>query len=318
VPDLVALATTAEHFSKTPGAVLAMLAVMSGMEHILGGPGTGDVRLDDGDIHVVQDGNPGAPALLLIQNAAAPIALWDPMVPSLASSYRVIRVDLLGHARSSPAAGYSVPAQAHRAGAVLDKLGVNWVTAIGHSSGGMVATALAEQRPGNVAALALINTGPSRDAKIPDPPLARLLTVPLAGPLLWRLKTEGTIRKSARTGFTRPIGVPDALIEHLQGMTYQSFTATMRGYWDYISERNIPDRIAALGLPVLVIFGADDQRWYSSSAADYRDVPGARVELLPGVGHTPIMEDPQTTATFLLDFAAAHAPGPDTAAHGPA
>ena len=46
-------------------------------------------------------------------------------------------------------------------------------------------------------------------------------------------------------------------------------------------------------------------RWRSSSAAAYRDVPGARVELLPGVGHTPMLEDPQTTGTLLLRFAVA-------------
>ena len=31
------------------------------------------------------------------------------------------------------------------------------------------------------------------------------------------------------------------------------------------------------------------------------------VELLPGVGHTPMMEDPQATGTLLLEFAAAAA-----------
>jgi pimeloyl-ACP methyl ester carboxylesterase len=36
-------------------------------------------------------------------------------------------------------------------------------------------------------------------------------------------------------------------------------------------------------------------------------VPGARVELLPGVGHTPMMEAPQATGELLLDFAAAAA-----------
>ena len=261
------------------------------------------VMSDVGDVHVVQDGRPGAPAVLLIQNAVTPIALWDPLVPALAGDCHVIRADLVGHGRSSP--GYDVPAQASRASDVLDRLGAGRAMVIGHSSGGMVATALAEQQPGQVAALALINTGPSLDAKIPDPPLARLLTAPLAGRLLWQLKTEGTIRKAARTGFTRPVDIPGAFIEHLQRMTYRSFAATMSGYSDYLSQRSIPDRIAALGLPVLVIFGAEDRRWRSASAAAYRDVPGARVEMLPGVGHTPIVEDPPTTAALLLDFAAA-------------
>jgi pimeloyl-ACP methyl ester carboxylesterase len=263
---------------------------------------------DDDDLPVVQDGSPGAPVLLLLQNAAAPPALWDPVVPSLAAACRVIRIDALGPGPSSRA-GYDVPAQVRRAGAALDRLGVDRVTAIGHSSGGIVATALAEQRPGQVAALALINTGPSLDAKIPDAPFARLLDVPLAGPLLWRMKTDATIRKAAQTAFTRPVDIPDALVAHMQDMTYRSFTATMRGYRDYLQQRSIPGRLSGLGLPVLVIFGTDDRRWRSASAAAYRDVPGARVELLPGVGHTPIVEDPQTTAKLLLDFAAAASAG---------
>jgi pimeloyl-ACP methyl ester carboxylesterase len=273
------------------------------------GPDAGQpvMRLDDGDVTVVQDGRPGGPAVLLLQNAVAPIALWDPVVPPLADGYRVIRADLLGRGTSGPAARCDVAAQARRAGALLDRLGVDRVTAIGHSSGGIVATALAEQRPGKVAALVLINTGPSPGAKLPEPMAARLMQVPLVGQLLWQLKTRDTVRNAARTAFTRPVDTPDTLIEHTLAMTYRSFAATMRGYRDYISERSIPGRLAALGLPVLVVFGAEDRRWRASSAAGYRDVPGARVELLPGVGHTPIIEDPQTTAKLLLDFAAAHA-----------
>ena len=60
---------------------------------------------------------------------------------------------------------------------------------------------------------------------------------------------------------------------------------------NYLKQQGLPARLAALGLPVLVIFGADDHRWRSSSAAAYRVVPGARVELLPDVGHTPMQED---------------------------
>ena len=222
------------------------------------------------------------------------------MVPRLTGAYRVIRVDLLGHGRSSsPAGGYDIPAQARRVGAALDRLGTGQVTVIGHSTGGSVATALAEARPDVVVALALIDTGPSPDAYIDQGLLGRLLLVQLPGRLLWGLRTEATIRKAMRTAFTRPVEIPDAFIASARGMTYRAVAGTMRGSLNYLRQRSLPDRLAALGLPVLVTFGAEDQRWRSSSAAAYRVVPGARVELLPGVGHTPMLEDPRTTGKVL-------------------
>lgn len=189
-------------------------------EHLPGDPDAGDrfVRLDDGDMHVVENGKPGAPALLLIHGTGGSTAWWDPVVPRLAGAYRVIRVDLFGHGRSaSPAGGYDIPTQARRVGAALDRLGADGVAVIGHSTGGSVATALAEQRPDLVAALALIDTGPDPDAFIPQGLLSRLLLAPLPGRLLWPLRTEATIRKAMRTAFTRPVDIPDALVEDARG-----------------------------------------------------------------------------------------------------
>jgi pimeloyl-ACP methyl ester carboxylesterase len=80
------------------------------------------------------------------------------------------------------------------------------------------------------------------------------------------------------------------------GMTHRALAGTARGSDDYMRQQSFPDRLAALGVAVLVIFGTEDARFPSSSAAAYRVVPGARVELLPGAGHTPMMEDPQATA----------------------
>lgn len=275
-------------------------------EHIFGAQDTRDgfVRLDDGDIHVVQDGPEGAPAVVLIHGTGASTDWWDPVVPQLAGACRVIRIDLAGHGRSaSPAGGYGIPAQARRAGAVLDRLGAGQVTVIGHSTGGTVATALAEQRPGKVTALALIGIGPSLDAVADQGVLGRLLLAPLPGRLLWSLRTKAMVRKALRTAFTRPVDIPDAIITATLGMTHRALAGTSRASDDYLRQQSLPGRLAALGLPVLVIFGADDQRWRSSSATAYHAVPGARVEMLPGIGHTPMMEDPQTTGKLLLDFA---------------
>ncbi len=46
------------------------------------------VRLDDGEMHVVEDGRASAPALLLIHGTAGSTAWWDPIVPVLAETRR--------------------------------------------------------------------------------------------------------------------------------------------------------------------------------------------------------------------------------------
>jgi pimeloyl-ACP methyl ester carboxylesterase len=103
------------------------------------------------------------------------------------------------------------------------------------------------------------------------------------------------------------VDIPDAFIEDALRMTYRAFVGTIRAPQTYLGERSLPDRLAALGLPLLVIFGTEDQRWPSAGAAAYGVVPGTRIELLAGVGHLPIMEDAQATGKLLLDFAVAAA-----------
>jgi pimeloyl-ACP methyl ester carboxylesterase len=78
----------------------------------------------------------------------------------------------------------------------------------------------------------------------------------------------------------------------------------LRRYAEYIAERTVPERLAALEVPVLVVFGAADPRWDPASARRYDAVPNARVEMLPGVGHLPILEAPEATSKLLLGFTA--------------
>jgi pimeloyl-ACP methyl ester carboxylesterase len=134
-----------------------------------------------GDLHIVQSGPPSAPTVVLLHGLGGSTAWWEPVLPALPDLY-VVRVELLGHGSSArPAGGYGIAEQARRVGAVLDHLGVRRATLVGHSTGGMVATSLAEQRPDLVTALALIDTGPRTDAFIGDNLISRLLSVPVVG-----------------------------------------------------------------------------------------------------------------------------------------
>jgi pimeloyl-ACP methyl ester carboxylesterase len=263
------------------------------------------VPVGDGDLNVVESGPRDAPVLLLIHGTAGSTVWWDPVVPILDGTHLVVRVDLLGHGKSAkPVADYSIAAHARRIGDVLDKLGVSRAVVVGHSAGGSVATALCEQQRGRVAALVLIDTGPRPDAYIPQGIVSKVLPVPVVGELLWRLRTDGLVRGGLATAFTRKVSLPDEIVADVRGMTYRAFTETSRGFLAYLSQRALPARLAGLQLPVTVIFGTDDRRWRASSSADYRAIPNVQIELLQGVGHTPMFEDPERTGALLTAFAA--------------
>lgn len=269
------------------------------------------LSLRDGEIHVYQDGPPDAPALLLIHGTAVSARSWEPMVPLLTESHRVIRIDLLGCGRSArpDGASYAVPDQALRAGAALDRLGVEHAIVAGHSSGGAVATALAEQRPDLVTAIALVDTGPEMAAYVAKEGAIRPAssTDPSsAGATLAEL-TDDQLRQAMADGFRPGYAIPRAYVELFRGVDLEVFAASSRAIRAYLDERSLPERLAPLDRPLLVLFGEQDSRWRPSSAADYRAVPGATIELLPGVGHSPILEDPPLTAAPLLAFTTRHA-----------
>ena len=258
--------------------------------------------MDDGEIYVRQDGPGDAPALVLIHGNASSSRSWDELAPMLTRSHHVIRIDLLGYGRSAkPEDGsYALPDQARRAGAAIDRLGVERVIAVGQSSGGAAATALAEQRPDLVTALVLISTGPHLSAHI-APPAA-------IDPSQWPDVTDDQLRQFASSWSSRPgYQIPLDILNEARAMTFHSLTKTTQASREYLKERPLPSRLASLSKPFLVIFGEEDRRWRSSSTADYRAVHGATVEILPGLGHMPILEDPARTASCLLAFTAAQA-----------
>jgi pimeloyl-ACP methyl ester carboxylesterase len=146
---------------------------------------------------------------------------WSP-----GGSHHVIRIDLLGHGRCAKPAGggYAIPQQGRRVGQALDRLGVKHAIVVGHSTGGAVATDLAEQRGDQVTALALIDTGPRTDAFISQGLVGRLIEVPVVGQLLWRLRTDGLLRKGMSTAFTPSFQIPQQLVDDARGVTYHALT----------------------------------------------------------------------------------------------
>ncbi|NUR31915.1 MAG: alpha/beta fold hydrolase [Catenulispora sp.] len=266
------------------------------------------VTVDGGRLHVQEDGPADAPALVLVHGLAGSTRWWDRVVPALARSRHVVRIDLLGHGGSDkPAdADYSIAAQGRRIGQVLDGLHIRHAVLVGHSTGGYVVTALAEQRPELVDALALVDTGPRLDLFASEGVTGKLVEAPVAGQLLWRVRTDGLVRRSLSSAFAPGFTAPSELVDDVRAMTYHGLLATSHASDDYLREQTMPERLSGLGMPILVIFGEQDQRWAAPRSAElYRAVAGVRVEVLADSGHSPMVEQPARTAELLAEFAGA-------------
>ncbi len=242
-------------------------------------------------LHIVIDGNPAAPPLLLIHGSGATGSTWAGVVPTLAREHRVITVDLPGCGRSESASTYAVAEQADRIAAVVEELGIRKLDVVGHSSGGYVGTALVERRPDLVGRLILVSTGPSPAALLPEPAILRVLVAPPIGPLIWSIRNDSMIRRGLAATAVAPITVPDEVVADLRRTPYRAFRAILAANIDYIAARSVPQRLIDAGKPVFVIFGDSDPRWDPASARQYTAVPGAELEYLSGVGHLAMLED---------------------------
>ena len=268
------------------------------------------MRLPGGDLQVLDvparnAGPRGDAPIVLLHCYTCAIDWWDGVLPLLSRTHRVVAFDLLGHGGSEkPKSGYGMEEQAALIAEALNKLDVEGATVVGHSLGGTVATALAEQSSELVDRLVIIDQAP--DGSFGDIPLlARLASTPVIGEALWRTKLDFSIRDGLSEAFAPGYDVPDAFVEDLRQMTYTSYDESPAKEDDYSEPKPLDERIAAAFVPLMVIFGEEDQIYDAREAiAAYREgVPGARTRLIPGVGHSPNVEAPAVTAKLLLAFA---------------
>lgn len=113
------------------------------------------------DLNCSISGPDDAPVLLLGGSLGTTLDMWDPQVPALSATHRVIRFEHRGHGGSPvPTGPYTIDELGQDVVTMLDRLALPRVSYCGLSIGGMVGQWLAINAPERIDRLILLCTAP--------------------------------------------------------------------------------------------------------------------------------------------------------------
>lgn len=254
------------------------------------------VRLGRGVIHYGDRGPRDATALVFANSLGTDLRVWQAVADHFAPRYRILQYDKRGHGLSALTPGdWTIPALADDLAELMDAVGISSAVVLGLSVGGMIAQSLAATRPDLVRALVLSNTG------------HKIGTLDA-----WQQRIDGV-----RAGGIASLA--DAVMERwfspefrnahpaeLAGWRAMLTRTEMEGYVGVcaaIRDADLTESTRGLYQPALCIAGGADG---STPPALVREmaglIQGARFVEIPGVGHLPCVEKPDSVITAVEDF----------------
>jgi epoxide hydrolase 4 len=269
-------------------------------------------------LHVVQDGPPDGPPVVLLHGFPEFWYGWRSQIPALVSAgYRVWAPDQRGYNLSDKPKGvgaYDLDQLAADVIGLIDNAGQSKASIVGHDWGGMVAWWLALKYPTRLERLAILNaphpTAFVRHIRRSPAQLRRSLyaaffQIPwLPETLLRRNNWRSLVSALRRT--SRPETFTDADLDKYREAWSQPGAITAMLNW-YRAARRLPAKVKQApprnAIPTLVIWGAKDFALGRELAQRSIDLCNdGRVVFLENASHWVQHEEPDRVNTLLQDF----------------
>jgi pimeloyl-ACP methyl ester carboxylesterase len=241
-------------------------------------------------IEIDYEASGAGPVVLLSHGYSATRRMWDDQHRALGDRYRVISWSMRGHgATESPGdpAQYSAPLTIADMKALLGHLGVERAVIGGLSLGGYASLGFALEHPQMTRALVICDSGPGyRNADAREAWNAR------ARERAGSLETRGL----EALGRSREVQESASLHRSAQGLAHAA-----RGMLAQEGSRVI-DGLPGIRVPTLIIVGDQDQPFLAPCEYMAKKIPGARLEVIRGAGHSSNLDQPGAFNRVLLDF----------------
>ncbi|PMV20182.1 MULTISPECIES: alpha/beta fold hydrolase [unclassified Pseudomonas] len=278
--------------------------------------------LQMGYMDVPANGKPNGRSVVLMHGKNFCGATWESSIKALSDAgYRVIAPDQIGFCSSSKPDHYQYSFQqlALNTHQLLEKLGIQKATLVGHSTGGMLATRYALMYPGQTEQLALVNPIGLEDWKALGVPslsvdqwYARELNVSAEGIRKYQLNTYYVGRWKPE--YERWVDMYAGL-SNGPGHTRVAWNSAL--IYDMIFTQPVYYEFKDLKMPTLLLIGTSDNTAIGKDVAppavkaklgNYavlgkqaaKLIPHATLVEFPGLGHAPQMEEPARFHAALL------------------
>jgi 3-oxoadipate enol-lactonase len=253
------------------------------------------VRVGGIALHVADDGERSAPAVVFANSLGTDLRVWDAVLPLLPAGLRVIRYDKRGHGLSdSPPGRWRIEDFADDLAGLLDALGVRAAAVVGLSVGGLIAQALAARRPDLVRVLILSGTA------------AKIGTAEMWNQRIREIEEKGIAAIAdgiLERWFTARFRASEPSLAAWRNMLVRSPAAGYLATCGAIRDADLTAATAALRLPALAMVGeADGSTPPELVRATAALIAGSRFEIIRDAGHIPGVERPQAVARLIGDF----------------
>ena len=270
---------------------------------------TRTVELEGGPVRVVDTGGSGPP-LLFVHGLAGVWQNWLLNIPAFMDAHRVIAPDLPGFGASPmPSWPISIRGYGKALDALCGALEVEDPVVVGNSMGGFVAAELAISFPTRVKRLVLVSAvGLSLEYQRREP-LLTLARVWASAATRVGVRSEAVLRRPRlrRAALQSVLRYPEKLSlplawELVQGAGKPGFVPAMEALLDYAFR----DKLAAIEVPVLIVWGRNDMLVPVTDAAEFERLIGAnaRKVVFEDTGHVPMLERPSRFNELLRGFLA--------------
>jgi (E)-2-((N-methylformamido)methylene)succinate hydrolase len=238
------------------------------------------------------------PAVLLIHGVGADGTSWDRIAKDLRPRFQVLRLDLRGHGRSAPIEGpLSLDDFVQDVVDVLTTCGRASAHIVGFSLGGIIAQAMALHHPDKVDGLVLLSAVAGRTPAERERVRQRLEVLRSDG--ISAITGAAQVRWFTPAFIVRHPEIVQRRMEQLRQNHPESYAAA----YTVFSTSDLGEQLHAISKPTLIATGEHDPG-SNPRMAEYmhRQIAGSRLEILPGLRHSILLEAPAVVSRLLLDF----------------